>query len=197
MRVLVVHAHPVAESFSTALFRTTVDSLRQAGHEVQGLDLYESGFMAAMPRQERLDYHSRGVNVVPVAGHLAQLKWAQGLILVYPTWWYSQPAMLKGWFDRVWLPHETFTLPEGNGPIRGLMTDIRLLGGISTYGAPWLWTRWVGDPGRRVIMRGIRANCARRCKTFWLALHKMDSVDAAGREAFLARVRARLASLPA
>jgi putative NADPH-quinone reductase len=104
--------------------------------------------------------------------------------------------MLKGWIDRVWVPHETFTLPEGNEPIRGLMTNIRLLGGISTYGAPWLWTRWVGDPGRRVIMRGIRAICAPRCRTFWLALHRMDNLAPEQRAAFVERVRGRLRSLP-
>jgi NAD(P)H dehydrogenase (quinone) len=195
MRVLVVHAHPVAESFSTLLFRTALDSLRQAGHEVRGLDLYACGFEPVMRREERLDYHTAGANAGPVADHLAQLKWAQGLIFVYPTWWYSHPAMLKGWLDRVWVPHETFTLPEGNGPIRGLMTQIRLLGGISTYGAPWLWTRWVGDPGRRVIMRGLRAVCAPRCKTFWLALYRMDNITDVERRAFVERVRARLARI--
>jgi putative NADPH-quinone reductase len=196
MRVLVVHAHPVAESFSTALFRVAVDTLAERGHEVRPVDLYAQGFDPVMRRQERIDYHTRGHNVAPVAAALAELKWAEGLIFVYPTWWYSQPAMLKGWIDRVWVPHETFTLPEGNQPIRGLMTNIRLLGGISTYGAPWLWTRWVGDPGRRVIMRGIRAICAPRCRTFWLALHRMDNLGPEQRAAFVERVRSRLRSLP-
>jgi putative NADPH-quinone reductase len=76
------------------------------------------------------------------------------------------------------------------------MTQIRLLGGISTYGAPWWLTRWVGDPGRRVIMRGLRAICAWRCRTFWLAHYRMDTSTPESRAAFLAKVRARLASLP-
>ena len=48
---------------------------------------------------------------------LAHIRWAEGLIFIYPTWWYSLPAMLKGWIDRVWVPFATFELPKGLQPI--------------------------------------------------------------------------------
>ena len=68
--------------------------------------------------------------------------------------------MLKGWIDRVWVPFATFELPQGLQPIKGRMQNIRLIGGISTYGSPWWWIRFViGDPGRRIIMRGLRPFC--------------------------------------
>ena len=87
-------------------------------------------------------------------------------MFVYPTWWYSMPAMLKGWIDRVWVPHATFELPKGLAPIKGRLHNIRLIGGFSTYGSPWWWTRFViGDPGRRIIMRGVRPLCHPRCRT--------------------------------
>ncbi|NBB69749.1 MAG: hypothetical protein GVY33_05410, partial [Alphaproteobacteria bacterium] len=76
------------------------------------------------------------------------------------------------------------------------LTHVQVLGGISTYGAPWWFTRWVGDPGRRILMRGIKPLMHPRCRTFWCALHRMDSVSAAGREVFKARVRRRLERLP-
>jgi hypothetical protein len=72
------------------------------------------------------------------------------------------------------------------------MRHIRLLGGVSTYGASWLWTRWVGDPGRRIIMRGLRSLCARRCRTFWMALHDMDKASDEMRADFLNTVDRRL-----
>jgi putative NADPH-quinone reductase len=197
MRLLLVHAHPVAESFSTAVFHCAVETLRGAGHKVQEHDLYAAGFDPVMSREERLAYHTPQAKLPPVADEVARLKWAEGLILVYPTWWYAQPAMLKGWIDRVWLPHETFMLPEPCKPPRGLVQNIRLLGGIATYGAPWLWVRWVGDPGRRIVMRGIRPLCHPRCRTFWLAHYRMDTSTPESRAAFLARVRGKLASLPA
>jgi putative NADPH-quinone reductase len=195
MRILVVHAHPVAESYCTALFNCAVETLRKAGHEVRPLDLYASGFDPVMNRQERLDYHTPVINQRGLEDQIEMLRWAEGIIFVYPTWWYSLPAMLKGWLERAWLPEVAFHLPPDGGRVQPLMTQVRLLGGISTYGAPWWLTRCVGDPGRRVIMRGLRAIFPRRCRTFWLAHYSMDSSTPKSRAVFMARVRARLASI--
>ena len=147
-------AYPVAESFAHAVHRRAVAGLERAGHEVRVLDLYRVGFDPVMSAEDREGYHTPDVNEARVADHLDQLRWAEGLVFVYPTWWYSMPAMLKGWIDRVWVPHATFDLPKGLAPIRGRLHNIRLIGGFSTYGAPWWWTRFVmADPGRRIIMR--------------------------------------------
>jgi putative NADPH-quinone reductase len=196
MRLLVVHAHPVPASFNRALFDLTRETLAAHGHEVEGLDLYGAGFDPVLDAQARRRYHDHGANALPVAAELERLKRCQGLVFVYPTWWYAQPAMLKGWLDRVLLPHVCFTMPTENRPVGPLLQHIQVLGGISTYGAPWWFTRWVGDPGRRILMRGIKPLMHPRCRTFWCALHRMDSVSAAEREAFKAQVRRTLARLP-
>jgi NAD(P)H dehydrogenase (quinone) len=62
MRVLVLFAHPVETSFVAALHRAAVDSLRQAGHEVDDCDLYAEGFDPVLSRQERIDYHDLDIN---------------------------------------------------------------------------------------------------------------------------------------
>lgn len=194
MRILVVFAHPLPESFGAAIYRRLVENLERQGHEVRGLDLYALGFDPVMSAQERRGYHTAGLNEVPVAEQLDHVRWAEGLIFVYPTWWYSLPAMLKGWIDRVWVPFATFDLPSGMKPIRGKMRNIRLVGGISTYGSPRWWIRFVvGDPGRRVVMRGVRPLCHPRCRTFWLGHYRMDSSTPESRSAFLDRVE-RLAA---
>jgi NAD(P)H dehydrogenase (quinone) len=54
----------------------------------------------------------------PFPGHAERLAWAEGLVFVYPTWWYGLPAMLKGWLDRVWTPEITFAIARHPGPIR-------------------------------------------------------------------------------
>ena len=192
MRILVVYAHPVDTSFGAAVYRQVVDKLRSCGHDVRNLDLYAEGFDPVLTRDEHIAYEIEGDHRRAIEAHVDHIQWAEGLVFVYPTWWYGLPAIMKGWLDRVWLPGITFDLPKEKGPIRPLMQHVRLLGGISTYGATWWWTRWVGDPGRRTIMRGLRALCARRCQRFWLALYEMDQSTAAARTEFLRRIDRRL-----
>lgn len=188
MKVLVVFCHPNPRSFTAAVKDRAVEALEAAGHRVDLLDLYAEGFDPVMSLEEREGYHTRGENRLPVAGHLDRVKAAEGLLFIYPTWWYGQPAMLKGWLERVLIPHETFTMPEGNQPIRGLMTNIRFLGVLTSLGSPKWWWWLMGRPGQRILLTGIKVLCAPGCKTLWLALHRIDVVDEAARKRHLERV---------
>lgn len=195
MRILLVYCHPCPESFNAAVRDRAIAALTRAGHEVDLLDLYAEGFDPVLSAQARRDYHTPGVNEADVADHLARLRAADGLLFVYPTWWYGPPAMLKGWLDRVWVPHATFKMPEKGKPIARVLTNIRLVGAISTLGSPSWWWWLIGMPGRRMLLTGLSVLCAKGCRTFWLGLHQMDSADDSRREAFLARVETRLARL--
>jgi NAD(P)H dehydrogenase (quinone) len=196
MRLLVIHASPDPESFNAALCKVTCETARDRGHEVRLIDLYAEGFDPVMGLEERRGYQSDATppDVVP---HIAALRWAEGLIFVYPTWWYSQPALLKGWFDRVWRPDVTFTVRTATAPMRPALTNVRLIGVITSMGSPyWFWTFLMGAPGRKIILRGLRFCTARRTRSFWLALHEMNSRTAADRQRHLDRVRARIARIP-
>ncbi|MEM9762104.1 MAG: NAD(P)H-dependent oxidoreductase [Pseudomonadota bacterium] len=196
MRLLIVYCHPDPESFCAALRDRAVAGARAAGHEVDLLDLYAEGFDPVMSCAERRGYHTPIENERPVADHIARLTAAEGLVFVYPTWWYGQPAMLKGWLDRVFVPGVAFEMPEPNAPIRGGLKNIRLVGAISTLGAPWWWWTFpMMAPGRRVLLTGVRAICNPKARTFWLGLHEMDSVGPEARGRFLDKVEARLAAL--
>ncbi len=195
MRVLVVYCHPVAESFNAAVRDAVLRGLARAGHEIDLIDLYAENFDPVMSRQERLDYHTPGLNVAPVADHLARVKTAQGLVIVSPTWWYGPPAMLKGWLDRVFVPFETFGMPKPFRPLERRLTNIRTLAAVSTLGSPWYWWLWVGRPGKRIIMEGLGGIIHPRARRIWLGLHSMDSASDRKRAAFLARVEARFARL--
>ena len=166
MRILVVHAHPDPGSFNAAVFRKSCEVLAARGGEVDALDLYAEEFEPVMHRDERMRYHDKGANELGLEHHLARLMAADGIVFVYPTWWYGLPAMLKGWLERVRLPHRSFIIPNSGdrGPIRPGMTHVRLLGGISTYGAPWLWTKWIG------ILGGGRSCAGSACS----AIHAGD-----------------------
>ena len=101
--------------------------------------------------------------------------------------------MLKGWLDRVWATDVAFELPADGGRIVSLMTHIRRIGVVTTCGAPWWWSVPHRPAGRKTILRGIRALCARRCRTLFLAHYDMDASTPESRAAFLAKVRRKLA----
>jgi NAD(P)H dehydrogenase (quinone) len=196
MRALVVYCHPQTSSFNAAVRDSVLAGLAAGGHEVRLLDLYAMEFDPVLSAQERADYHTPSLNEQPVKEHLDALRWCEALIFVYPTWWYGPPAMLKGWLDRVWVPHATFEMPQPMKPIGRVLTNIRMVAAVSTLGSPWWWWKvGMGEPGRRILLRGLSVLCAPGCKTLWMALHQMDSVGEAKRKAFLARVEKKFATL--
>lgn len=192
MRVLVVYCHPCAESFNAAVKDTVLSTLEGAGHDIRLLDLYAQGFDPAMSAEERRGYHEPDSNVQPVAEHVDAINWCEMIVFVYPTWWFGLPAMLKGWFDRVWVPHVTFEMPTERSGMKPKMQHIKKIAVVTTCGATWLVSKYVGEPGRRTIMRGMRALCAKNCRTLYLAHYKMDSSTPESRSRYLAKIRHRL-----
>jgi putative NADPH-quinone reductase len=197
MRLLVVFCHPDPESFGAAIFRTACQALREAGHELRIIDLYAEGFDPVFRLEEKRSYLTdTAQNIAGVAHHVEALQWAEGWVAIYPTWFYGLPAMLKGWLDRVWLPGVTFQVATAKKrTIRGELQNIRRFVGITTSGSPWWWLRVIGDPGRSLLMKGLRPLYARGCRMSWLQLHDMNHATAADREAFLAKVDCTLRAL--
>lgn len=190
MRVLMVYCHPVEGSFNAAVRDRALAALRAAGHQVDLVDLYREGFDPVLSTAERQAYLADTAWVVArVQRHVDLLKAAEGLLFVYPTWYYGPPAMLKGWLERTWLPDVAFTVPrqKGEKPGPGLR-HVRWLGCITTSGSPWWWLQLIRDPGRMLFVRGLRALMARRCKVTWLQLFSMNNVTEGDRKKFLDRV---------
>ena len=79
--------------------------------------------------------------------------------------------------------------------IGGELSNIRLFVGITTSGSPWWWLKLIGDPGRSLLMKGLRPLYARGCRRRWLQLHNMNHVTEPERLAFLARVDRELRAL--
>ena len=197
MKCLVVFAHPLPDSYGAAVHRTVLDSLRQAGHEVRDIDLYAIGFNPVLSPDERRNYIANTqANIDALDEHVQALRWADALILVYPTWWYGPPAILKGWLDRTMLPTVAFKVGGHRfSAIKGCLDNIRCFVGVTTSGSPWWWLRVIGDPGRSLFLKGMRPLFARRCQTRWLQLHSMNFATAAQRETFLTRVQRALSRI--
>lgn len=194
MRALVVYCHPSPASFTAAVRDVVLDKLEAAGAEITLLDLYAEGFAPVLERGEWEAYLEGPAEDAPVGPHVAALRACDTLIFVYPTWWYGQPAMLKGWLDRVLLPEVAFRLPE-EGAIEPALTHVARLGVFTTCGAS-RWLTWmIGAPGRRTILRGVRLLCARGVRTAFAAHYGMDASTDASRAAHLRRVARKMERL--
>jgi NAD(P)H dehydrogenase (quinone) len=196
MQVLVIYCHPVAESFAAAAHAVVLQTLAAGGHDVTDVDLYAENFDPVMNRQERLDYQKTERNVRPVRKYDEQLAAAEAIVLVYPAWWYGMPAMLKGYFDRVWLPGVAFDVTPDGRVLTERLQRIRRIVVVTTYGGPWWMVRIaLGDPARKIVSRAIRALCARGCRVDWYVHYNMDRATPRLLSRFLDRVRAGVGRL--
>jgi NAD(P)H dehydrogenase (quinone) len=196
MRVLVIYCHPVAESFAAAAHRTVLEALIEAGHEVTDVDLYAENVDPVMSRQERLDYLDTDRNERPVKRYDEQLAAADAIVLVYPAWWYGMPAMLKGYFDRVWLPGVAFDVTPDGRVLTERLQRIRRIVVVTTYGGPWWMVRIaLGDPARKIVSRAVRALCGRGCRVDWYVQYNMDRATPRRLSRFLDRIRSGIGRL--
>ena len=188
MRVLVLFAHPLADSFAAALHRAVVGALNEAGHEVDDCDLYAAGFDPVMTPAERRAHNTPNPDLSLVEHHVERLQAADAVVLCFPVWWYGMPAILKGYFDRVWVNGVAFHLHTG-GKIEAGLHRIKKLGVVCTYGAPWWLIKLaLRDPVRAVIHTGIRGLCTRHVKTKFFALYSIEAKTSADTTRFLRRV---------
>ncbi|MCC8934027.1 MULTISPECIES: NAD(P)H-dependent oxidoreductase [Rhizobiaceae] len=187
MRVLVLHSHPLDESFGRALYKLTCESLEKAGHEVDGCNLYEEGFDPVLSAHDRRVYHDIPDNLSLVQPYVDRLKKAEALVIVTPVWNFGFPAMLKGYFDRVWLPGVSFDLVDGK--LTPTLRHIRKLTAVMTYGATPMRAFLAGNPPKKIVKRVLRAQIGIGAPVKYLAHYDMNNCTEETRAAFMAKVR--------
>ncbi|MBS0318553.1 MAG: NAD(P)H-dependent oxidoreductase [Proteobacteria bacterium] len=116
MNVFIVHAHPEPRSFCSSMCSVATEHLRGLGHEVRVSDLYATNFNPVASatdfgQRKNPDYlvyaleqrhgHETGSLAPDIRAEIGKLLWCDMLVLNFPIFWFSTPAMLKGWIDRV------------------------------------------------------------------------------------------------
>jgi NAD(P)H dehydrogenase (quinone) len=120
MRHLIVYAHPGGPSFCHAILERAVATLQEEGHEVVVRDLYAAGFNPVLSRDE-----IAGAVPPDVRAEQFFVRAAEVITFIYPVWWTNMPAVLKGYFDRVFAYDFAYTMLRG-APA-GLLTGKKVI----------------------------------------------------------------------
>mgnify|MGYP002632356410 CR=1 FL=1 len=199
MKVLVILAHPSPESFVSFLSSEVITEFGSNGHEIRHHDLWAENFNPVFTAHERLNHVGDVVeklNDLPeLRQHVEDMQWCDALVLVYPTWWSGQPAILKGWFDRVLMNGVAWVLPEGAARIRPLLTNVRRLIVVTTHGSGKFVNALEGESGKRTAFRSVRLMLNRRVRCEWIAMYGVDNATFRQREKFSSHVRRRIRRL--
>ncbi len=176
-RCLLVFAHPLPDSLNARLAAHVEAQARAAGWEVTRRDLYAEGFDPCLTAEERTGFYA--IPPATLTAEKADLAAANVLILVFPTWWFGFPAILKGWFDRVWAPGTAYDNSPDFGPMLPRLDRLREVLAVTTMGAP-AWVDWLvlRRPVRRVLRLSILKPCAPKACLTWRPLHSAEAVTA-------------------
>lgn len=190
MRCLIVKAHPLSESLCSTMTLRVVEMLRAAGNEVIVEDLYAMDFDAAMSPEERASYYEGPYSAKAAADRIENLLSAEAIVLIFPTWWFGFPAILKGWFDRVWAPGVAYDHSTGYGPIKPRLLNLREMLAITSLGTPW-WVDWIimRQPVKRVLKSAIAGTCAPKCRFRMVSVYKSEKLTSAQVDKIGARVK--------
>lgn len=190
MNVLVLYAHPVETSFNASLHRLIVERLKAKGHKIDDCDLYAEDFDPRLTRAERLGYHDLDRNADGVRPYVERLRRANALVLSFPVWNYGYPAILKGFFDRVFLPGVSFDMVDGKA--QPSLHNITKVATVTTYGGGRFRAFLMGDPPRKLVNRLLRATVKPGAPVSYMAHYSMNLSTDESRAAFMKKVAARM-----
>ncbi|NKB76330.1 MAG: hypothetical protein GKR96_04630 [Gammaproteobacteria bacterium] len=131
MNILTIITHPIQTSFNHALLKQVVAGLEQTKCVVDVCDLYAEGFQSAMTEADFAQFKNQPMPE-DVRDFQKRVEWSDGLVFIFPIWWWSVPGMLKGWIDRVVSYGWAWTDPLD--PKSGLLQERKILV-LATAGA--------------------------------------------------------------
>ncbi len=188
MKILYVYCHPLPESFHAGVRVEALAGLSAAGHEVDLFDLYGEKFDPVLSEEGRRHYHDENVNQDGLESVIGRLQRAEALVFQFPTWCFGPPAMLKGFFDRVFMPGVAFDL-SNPASVKPMLGNVKKIAGIVTYGRPRYMAMWMGDPPRKIITRYVRWFARKGASAEYHALYHLNVASDKQRERFVRRVR--------
>jgi NAD(P)H dehydrogenase (quinone) len=155
LKILVIVGHPDPESFCSALSRAYIEGAANKSAQIRTIDLSDLSFDPNL----KYGYRKRTELEEDLVRAQEFISWADHLVIVYPTWWGTMPAVLKGFFDRVFLPGFAFKYRDNSALWDKLLTG-KSAHMIVTMDTPSWYNRLVyRHAGHRVMKRNILNFC--------------------------------------
>ncbi|MBB5868808.1 putative NADPH-quinone reductase [Allocatelliglobosispora scoriae] len=196
MKVKVVLSHPYDGSYCYALTQSVLAGLARGNHEVDFLHLEEDGFNPVMSAEDLRGY-ATGTAIDPkVHDYQQRTRDADYLVFIFPIWWELMPAVLKGYFDKVYL--KGFAYEEGRGGrFTTPLTRTKGVTIITTMTMPgFLYRIWFGNAIQRAMIRGTFHKIGMHRKTLtWINFDNVKSVSQDRRVGWLSGIENRFAGL--
>jgi putative NADPH-quinone reductase len=155
MNIKIIYAHPYEGSYNRAILENTLAGLKEAGHTVDLLDLCKEDFNPVM-RVEDLEAISRQTVADPkVLEYQGRIEKANHLVIIFPVWFECMPAILKGYFDKVFSNGWAYKSVEGKRQPVGQLTHLNATV-ISTMGMPkFVYNLFFNNALKGVLVKGV------------------------------------------
>jgi putative NADPH-quinone reductase len=187
---LVVLAHPLSSSLCCHLAEEMIKHMEEKGYEITVKDLYKESFNPILTKNERTSYYEKEFNTSELKDDISQLEKAETLVLIFPTWWFSFPAILKGWFDRVWAPGYAYNHASDLGAITPCLLNLKEVKIVTTLGAPW-WVDFfvLRKPVKKVLKYALLGACTKNCKFQMLSLYNSETLTEEKVSKFIKKIK--------
>lgn len=181
--ILVLLGNPDKETFSGEMATAYESSARDAGHNVERVNISELSFDPILHKGYK-EIQELEPDLVAMQ---EKWKWADHIVIVYPNWWCTMPALLKGMFDRMYLPGFAFNFDKESGKLiqrlKGKTARVIIVAG--THSPFMTWLRF-GDYTNEIV-HGILGFAGIKAKA--VAFGPCNKVSDKLREKWLQKVR--------
>lgn len=142
MKTLIVYNHPYEGSFCNAILKAVQRGLKKGGHTCKVINLDKDNFDPVMRAKDLKAFAELGrgiesalMNLDPtVFRYKKKLEWADHIVMIFPIWWMSMPAMMKGFVDKVIFPGVAYDMD--NGRLVSRLASLKQVTVISTMNTP-------------------------------------------------------------
>jgi putative NADPH-quinone reductase len=182
-KVVIINGHPDKESFNHALQKAYKTGVLSAGNEVEEITLSDMEFSANL----QFGYRKRTDLEPDLLNAWNKIQQADHLVLIFPMWWASMPALMKGFFDRIFLPGFAFEYQE-KSPFPKKLLNGKTSEIITTMDTPVWYYKWIlGNRGIKLLENSILDFCGVKNKrTTYLAVIKTS--DDKQRQKWLSKI---------